>query len=827
MKNKLFLLSILASGLCVASLAAQPEINPLEQARQHPIELNKPAVDFFEGAVLGNGGMGVVVTTRPDAIQFHFGHNNVWDIRVAENNQEKTGTFAEIMARVKALPPELKSIRDDEWFNNYFLLMRENYAQPYPRPFPCGTVVLGFDRGKAELLGHKIDIFNGICEVFLLVDGKRNTLQLFTDMTADVLWFRLLDANGQPAPSCFNRLRVIPDTKTPRDFPAYSVKEGQSLGFTQIMPYQTPDKYDKVNGHPKDRAFSLEAKLSAGLENGIRHLVSGQDEPLRKMERYIVPDSKPFLGCVALTEGLAADVKTKPELIPAPTPSAFDAASQKSVRSWTDYWSKSSVKLADKFLEAVWYWNLYFFNCSVKEGVTCPGLFANWSLGDIGTAWHGDYHMNYNTQQPFWLPFSTNHLEKNLPYVDMVHHLLPVSEKWAKEYYGMRGAFFPHSAYPVDMTYHPYPLPDWGWEVFETPWTVQGLWWHYIYSMDTEFLKNRAYDPIKKAILFLVDYMKRPDAHGSQWNDDRYHIFPSVPPELYSLQPGFKYNYDTQCDLTLTKFIFNAFIEAVSVLKLEKQEKALLKDVKEILSKMPEYSTAQSAQYGEIYTSVPGETDKMVYNLPANLLHVFPGEEYGIDAPADVKQKLLNTLAAHRNEGGNDLVSLNMIAVRLGALDVEKFKRQINYCLLPNKTAADFCMQGGGRYDDNTSFNWMGGMGMWFENFALPLVINECMMQSYDGRIRLFPNWDMKQDAAFTTLRAAGAFLVSASLSNRNITNIRIVSEKGSECKLINPFGALQAVTLIRNGKPAETLSGELLTFKTGINETIELTTKN
>jgi hypothetical protein len=28
-------------------------------------------------------------------------------------------------------------------------------------------------------------------------------------------------------------------------------------------------------------------------------------------------------------------------------------------------------------------------------------------------------------------------------------------------------------------------LPDQlGWEVFETPWTVQGLWWHYLYSGD-------------------------------------------------------------------------------------------------------------------------------------------------------------------------------------------------------------------------------------------------------------------------------------------------------------------------------------------------------
>ena len=796
-------------------------------AKQHPIELNKPAVDFFEGAVLGNGGMGVVVTTRPDAIQLHFGHNNVWDIRIAEDHQDKTGTFDEIIAKVKALPEGLKSIHEDPWFNDYFRLMRANYDKPYPRPFPCGTVVLGFDRGQTEMLGHKLDVSNGLCEVYLLHNGNRITFNVFADMTADKVWLSLTDAQGRPVASCFNRLRVIPDTQTPRDFPRYVILDAahnaSCMGFTQVLPYQEPDKYDKEKGHPKDRAFHLEVSISNNLTGGTRHPASGQDEPLRPMEQYIVPGAEPMTGCITLTEGLASDVKKANVDSAKPTLSQFNDAFDKTEASWKAYWDKSGVVLADKFLEKIWYWNHYFLNCAAKAGVTCPGLFANWSLGNIGTAWHGDYHMNYNTQQPFWLPFSSNRLDKNIPYIDLVYHLLPVSEMWAKDYYKMRGAFFPHSAYPVDMNFHPYPVPDWGWEVFETPWTVQGVWWHYLYSQDLDFLRDRGFYPIKQATLFLIDYMKRPDAHGRQWGDDLYHVFPSIPPELYSLRPGFKNNYDTQADITLTKFVFRAFLEAVELLKLTKQEAANVKDVKMILAKMPGYSTVQSERYGEIYTSVPGETDRMVYNLHDNLMHVFPGEEFGIDAPAGVKEKLMNTLRAHRNEGGNDIVTLSMIACRLGALDMEKFKRQVNYSLLPNGTAADMCMQGGGRYDDNTNYGFMDPMGMWFENFALPLVINECLMQSYDGAIRLYPNWDKKTDAEFTTLRAVGAFLVSSRLQNGRIEFVRILSEKGRPCKLHNPYGD-GTVTLRRPNGKTETLSGKLLAFKTAPGEEIVIT---
>ena len=133
-----------------------------------------------------------------------------------------------------------------------------------------------------------------------------------------------------------------------------------------------------------------------------------------------------------------------------PTPEMFSESLAFGTNIWKEYWNKSGVILSDKFLEQIWYWNLYFFNCAVKEGVNTPGLFANWSYNDIGTAWHGDYHMNYNTQQPFWLPFSTNHLEKNLSYVQLIEFLMEVSIKWAEEYYNLPGAYFPHSAFPYN-----------------------------------------------------------------------------------------------------------------------------------------------------------------------------------------------------------------------------------------------------------------------------------------------------------------------------------------------------------------------------------------
>jgi alpha-L-fucosidase 2 len=801
---------------------AQGVFDSFEQAKLHPISSDRPAVDFFEGALLGNGALGVVVTTRPDAIVLYFGHNNVWDIRIAENNREKIGTFKEVFGKVKAIPETLSLLTQDPWFEAYSRMTQENYRKPYPRPFPCGSVLLGFDRRNAELIGHRLDISNGLCEVFLKTKD-RNTirLQVFTEMTGDRLWMRLVDTQGRLCRSVFDRIRVLIDPSTPPEFPKAKVDEELSSGalsFRQILPYQEPDTYDPAAGHPKDKAFRLTVAVDGSLEKTTRMDWNGNDVQMAALEGSLKKRDS-FLGCITLQEGLNKNLGVGFPVAASPRSDDLEASLAASTRVWKTYWNKSGVKLSDPFLERMWYRNLYFLNCATKESAATPGLFANWSYNKIGTAWHGDYHMNYNTQQPFWVTFSSNHLEKNLPYVNLVEFLMDVGTRWAKDYYELPGAYFPHSAFPVDMTMNPYPVPTWGWEVCETPWAVQGLWWHYLYSGDTEFLRTRAWGPIKAAVEFLVAYMKRPEARGPQWNDDKYHIFPTVPPELYGLRPGFKYNYDCNVDLSLTKFIFKAFREAARVLSLEVGEDALLKDIEDILAHFPEYPTAVSKEYGKILVSVPDEHDQVVYNVPNALFTVFPGEDHGLHSDPATMDILKNTCLNMQNEGGNDLVFINLQTARLGLLDLGRFKRQVAYSLLPNGTASDRVMQVHGRYSDLTDYGFMDGMGIWFENFALPAVVNECLVQSYDGTIRFFPNWPLDQDAEFHDLRAAGAFLLSASLKNGKVQGIDIISEAGGLLKVILPWGTGGS---IKTGSGGRALTSARVEIKTKKGEVIQ-----
>lgn len=830
----------IATALYAGEAACQQEnvaavrsgFDPVERAARHPIIAEGPAVDFFEGALLGNGGLGAVVTTRPDAVVIHFGHNDVWDIRFPGESSVPAGTFGDTYARAIALPPDTQPIIEgDSWSREY---PDEHLDKPYPRPFPCGSIVLWFDRREAELLGHYMHINSGFCEVDFLIRDEIVHLQIFVDMTADRLWARTIDADGLSVIPPFQYISIIPDPTTPQEFPSPVSIRREDLGlvgFRQILPATAAGVGTDYVPDPRDRSFTLKTLVNGGFsttENTpderifMRSIadIPGLTDGERNLTGIINPLND-FVLSVQLDSGPSETVTLSTDNMAVASMNEFQNAAGGTIAAWESYWQQSGVALGDDILERTWYQNMYFLRCVLRPGTTCPGMFGNWRYGDRGASPVGGYRMNFATQQLFWAVFSSNHQELHLPYVDMIErNLLPMGRAWARDYYGLNGAAFPHTAYPVEMSSPPSPQPPaLSWQVCVTPWTAQSLWWHFMYTMDIEFLRSRAFPVMQEAAMFLSDYLKRPEAHDERWNDDRYHMFPSAVPGLYGLTPGLDHNADTLPDLAMTKFLFFAYLEACEILDYGDDNQSLISDIRDILLHFPDYPTVES-EWGDVFASVAGEDPDTVYNIPVNLMTVFPGEEHGLHSPQEIYMRAGRTYLNHQNEGGNDLVFLNLIGARLGMLDLDKFIGQIEYCRLPNGTCTKKLLQVHGRYSNTTPFNVLADDGIWIENFGLPAVVNECLLQSYTGELRLFPNWTADVDAEFQSLRAAGAFLVNARISQGTVEWIEITSEAGAPLKIISPWpdgatiisGSRQTTTEDRRIE-IETTPGEIITL--------------
>jgi hypothetical protein len=145
----------------------------------------------------------------------------------------------------------------------------------------------------------------------------------------------------------------------------------------------------------------------------------------------------------------------------------------------------------------------------------------------------------------------------------------------------------------------------------------------------------------------------------------------------------------------------------------------------------------------------------------------------------------------------DDLIMLSMARVRLGSNEFERYEMFTRLLRLEN---------GGLTIANDLENAWVNGCG-W------PIVINESILQSYTGAIRVNPV-DARLDVQFVGLRAVGAFLVSGDIrADGYIAYLSITSEAGGTCRLCRPWSGmvrirswpgLDAVELIDSGARLE-----------------------
>ncbi len=768
---------IAASALTAAAPHLGGAPDGLAIARRHPLVRTQPTPAFFEGLLLGNGDIGVCLTVRPDALGLHIGKNDSWDIRVSAEHAAHIKPFAAVLelwrqaseeARRQGRPEMTYLETNIPAFREYTELMASSYRKPWPRPWPCGIVWVHWDSRMVRVVKQSCDISTGVATVEMEYDDLRGTVRpwkMHCFVSRDNGHISLTSEGPSPILS----VAYLPnrDDQAHLPEPELSVRDG---GFScyQHFPATAPTEAEpNPPRSSRDGSFAL-----YGVLGGKWKAQSGPEASLQSAAAQAFRlDLTLFTPRDASDNTLHAQREAE-RLAAEPVERLRNA----SAAGWAKFWAKSGVEFASPKLEEIWYRNQYFLACCLKPGTVAPGLFGNWTSGHIGTAWHGDYHMNYNTQQVWWGVFSSNHVEQHEPYTRLVESLLPMARNNARDQFGLPGAYFPHSAYPVPSEVNPYPAPPWGYEICETPWAVQSLWWQYLYTLDEAYLR-RVYPLLRAAGDFLVAYVKR----GA---DGKYHIGPSVSPENWGATVDFRLNEDVIIDLALTAFLLDALLRASEALGVDAGERGRWQEVRANLAPYP----AVEGPFGRVWLDVKNAPAEWVYNVPVTIAPVWPGEQVGLGSERQVLELARRTARTMRLEGGNDLVWQPLALARLGLLDLEWFEREVRYSMTPLGVANDRLRQIGGRYSDTTDYDFMMRMGVWTENLSLPAVLNECMLQSYDGVLRLFPNTNRMGPASFRDLRAAGAFLVSAAWDGNRVAGVRVHSEKGRTIRLAWPW---------------------------------------
>ena len=839
-------------------------LNASEIARRHMIVRDIPSPSFFDGLLLGNGDVGACVVVRPDALGIHIGKNDCWDIRVSEDVADHVLPFREVLQLWQRASEEAKRMGKPDmlyletkvpFFREYSERVANSYdGKKWPRPWPCGTIWINWDVTSVEPGQHTLDLATGLFTLTLKctnIENQHSRVQLFVFIDWETGLISVTTDQALP-------LRSINYSPEVDGFQAGFFDSGKRKESSELMPspetsaaifsdfaefssFQYCPALGPTSDHPsppssdKDRNFSLYGRVSGRWS--VEPADPGSDVHLKPKTRQLLRiealvatprDSlmKRLVQQQMTTHGgqnwisipqdhvySAEDLDTKTlarQRVAELANSEPRNIRHNSEMKWNEFWSHSAVEFNDRELERIWYENQYFLACCLRPNKVAPGLFANWSAGDIGTSWHGDYHADYNCEQVYWGVFSSNHVEQHLPFVELCENLLPIATKFAAQHFELPGAAFPVSSYPAPSQVVAYPVPPWAYQFGMTPWMVQSLWWQYLYTQDREYLQ-RVYPILRAAARFVTAYVKRND-------DTKYHFSPTVSSENWGFTVDQHLNQDSILDLALTQFLLHAVVDASLVLAVDDAERVRWKEICENLAPYP---TATGSS-GDVWVDVVNAPVGHTYNIPVTLAPVFPGEQVGIGLNTqywDIAKRTAHTISL---EGGNDLVFQPLIRARLAALDLEWFKREVQYCRLPNGVANDRVRQSGGRYAQSLDFDYMMHMGFWCENFSLPAVLNECMMQSYSGSIRIFPNTHNLGPARFENLRAVGAFLVSATYDGDKVTHLSLYSEKGKTAKLVSPWAdkGLRVIRGSDHGQVQAALSGDVVVFDTRADET-------
>ena len=204
-------------------------------------------------------------------------------------------------------------------------------------------------------------------------------------------------------------------------------------------------------------------------------------------------------------------------------------------------------------------------------------------------------------------------------------------------------------------------------------------------------------------------------AYAKKGDDGKYHIAPTVAPENFGLTVDFWLNWDCIVDLALSAFLFDAVV-SVKVLNIDAEEREQWAEVRSNLV-LIRRREVRLARYGWMWTMVPRSR---FLTLQTRACRSFLRSK--LESGCDLSPWRSPAARLKRSAWRGEILSVfqPLMRARLGILDLNWFKSEVRYCLLPNGIANDRARQEGGRYSDETDFDFMMRMAVWVENFSLP-----------------------------------------------------------------------------------------------------------
>jgi len=712
------------------SAPAQPIYPDLEDVRR-----NAPLLDFDtavtvwdEALPLGNGTLGALVWGTGHPLRISLDRTDLWDLRPVPEYYSEEYDY-ELMQRWE------KEGRIDDLVRLY----DNPYHRPAPTKIPAGRIEIQFP-GEAAFQRTQLDALPPAARLDITISQAR----VWIHATEPV---GLIEIAGTPPQSVEIQAPQFGGKAESNSGPAIVMGELAELGYSPPVESHgdTWRAYTQVGWGGFEFAVYLAWKQTETEWRGAWSVASNRNggDPLIEAKKHVHR---------ALSD-------------------SDETLAQSHADWWETFWNKSLVRIPDARIERQWYLDVYKFGAASRRGAPPITLQGPWTA-DNGKLppWKGDYHHDLNTQLSYWPAYSGNRLEEGLSFLDWLWETRAACRDWTRRFFKLPGLAVPMTA---DLNNNQIG----GWRQYThsattASWLSHHFYLHYEFSQDEQFLKERAYPYLRECAVFVEAVTADRDATGKR-------TLPlSSSPEINDNNPDAWFDGVTNYDLALMRWLMEATAELAD--KAGHPEDGAR--WRSVLAELPEWSlggngTLLVAPDYPLPTSHRHFSHLMAIH-PLGLIdgRNGPEDERIVSASLDQLNRLgtkawtgysfswMASLAARAGEGDQAARALGIFA--------EAF-------VLRNSFHCNGDQSGNG-YSNFTyrPFTLEG-------NFAYAAGLQEMLLQSHRDAIEIFPAIpDSWQEVAFTTLRARGAYLVSANRRASGDHRVRIVAERAGTCSV-------------------------------------------
>ncbi|WP_128543004.1 glycosyl hydrolase family 95 catalytic domain-containing protein [Larkinella soli] len=695
-----------------------------------------------EALPLGNGTLGALIWQKDGRLRVSLDRADLWDLRPMKGLDRPEFSFRWVQQQVRK--KEYKVVQD------YF-------DAPYdrePGPTKIPGAALEFDMAAfGPVESARVSVQEAVGEV-----RWRNgvVLRSFVHATRPVGWFRFENLPSDPA------IDLIPPIygKAGKDSVGNAVVEGDNLVRLGYPQGQLVRQKDGITYRQEGwGGFSYEVRVGWKRQGNVLegHWTIVSHFP-KSLANGVKSPEKPQAAAASFTRDL------------------------ESHRAWwKTFWSKSDLNVPDPLLRKQWYLEQYKWGSAARADAPPISLQAVWTA-DNGRIppWKGDYHHDLNTQLSYWPCYSGNHLEEGLGYFNHLEENLPVYRDYTRRYFGTDGI-----AVPGVTTLTGKEMGGWiqySLSPTVSAWLAHHYYLHWQYSRDAGFLSRRAYPWVSGVARHLEQVTVREE-------DGRRKLPISSSPEINNNKLEAWFLNTTNYDLALMKFVFSAAAEMAGALGRADEAwhwEAIGKELPDFsLSDRQELLFAPGAPYNESHRHfshlmaihplglIRWEDGEKAQQIIRNSLSLL--DRIGPDWWCGYSYAWAAGLKARAKDGAGAAEALRTFARAFCSTNSFHLNGDQTKSGLSRFTYRPFTLEG---------------------NFAFAAGLQEMLLQSYAGRIEVFPavpaDWT---SLSFRDLRAEGAFLVSAERAPGIPDRVTVKSEKGGTARVKLPFRAYTVKT--------------------------------